>query len=126
MKAVVNEQGGTAYGARITEPGMAMAGKTGTAQVRHISEAEREHGLLKARSVPWKERDHALFIAFAPVGTPRYVCAVVVEHGGAERRRRFGGGGADLPRHADRGAEARSGAARARPRRSAAPRVAQN
>jgi penicillin-binding protein 2 len=32
--------------------------------------------------VPWKERDHALFIAFAPAVAPRYACAVVVEHGG--------------------------------------------
>jgi penicillin-binding protein 2 len=38
--------------------------------------------------VPWKERDHALFISFAPVSAPRYVCAVVVEHGGES-----GGGG---------------------------------
>jgi penicillin-binding protein 2 len=42
----------------------------------------------KARQIPWKERDHALFLAFAPVGAPRYVCATVVEHGGAS-----GGGG---------------------------------
>ncbi len=81
MDAVCNEQGGTAYGARITEDGMFMGGKSGTAQVRHISMAEREHGLRKPEQIPWKERDHALFIAFAPVGNPRYVCAVVVEHG---------------------------------------------
>jgi penicillin-binding protein 2 len=88
MNAVVNEQGGTAYAARITEPGFAMGGKSGTSQVRHISEFEREHGVRKARQIPWKERDHALFLAFAPVGAPRYVCATVVEHGGAS-----GGGG---------------------------------
>jgi penicillin-binding protein 2 len=82
MNAVVNEQGGTAYAARITEPDFAMGGKSGTSQVRHISEYEREHGVRKARQVPWKERDHALFVAFAPVGAPRYVCATVVEHGG--------------------------------------------
>jgi penicillin-binding protein 2 len=82
MTAVVNEQGGTAYGARIREAGMEMAGKSGTSQVRHISQAERDHGLRKIKDVPWKERDHALFIAFAPVSSPRYVCAVVVEHGG--------------------------------------------
>ena len=88
MNAVVNEQGGTAYAARITEPGFAMGGKSGTSQVRHISEFEREHGVRKARQIPWKERDHALFLAFAPVSAPRYVCATVVEHGGAS-----GGGG---------------------------------
>jgi penicillin-binding protein 2 len=82
MNAVVNEQGGTAYAARITEPDFAMGGKSGTSQVRHISEYEREHGVRKARQVPWKERDHALFVAFAPVDAPRYVCATVVEHGG--------------------------------------------
>jgi penicillin-binding protein 2 len=88
MNAVVNEQGGTAYAARITEPGFAMGGKSGTSQVRHISEYERGHGGRKARQIPWKDRDHALFVAFAPVGAPRYVCATVVEHGGAS-----GGGG---------------------------------
>jgi penicillin-binding protein 2 len=82
MYGVVNEQHGTAYHARIMDPALAMGGKTGTAQVRHISQAERDHGLRKPMEVPWKERDHALFIAFAPFNAPRYVCAVVVEHGG--------------------------------------------
>jgi penicillin-binding protein 2 len=84
MNAVVNDQGGTAYAARITDPAMAMGGKSGTSQVRRISEYERDHGLKKEDEIPWKDRDHALFVAFAPVGAPRYVCAVVVEHGGAE------------------------------------------
>ena len=88
MSAVVNEQGGTAYAARINEPALAMGGKSGTSQVRRITEYEREHGLRKIAEIPWKERDHALFVAFAPVGAPRYICAIVVEHGG-ER----GGGG---------------------------------
>ena len=65
-----------------------MGGKSGTSQVRHITEAERLHGLPKPKTVPWKDRDHALFVAFAPASTPRYVCAVIVEHGGAS-----GGGG---------------------------------
>ena len=82
MNAVVNEQGGTAYAERITEPGFAMGGKSGTSQVRAISEYEHEHGLPKISQIPWKERDHALFVGFAPVGAPRYVCATVVEHGG--------------------------------------------
>jgi penicillin-binding protein 2 len=88
MSAVVNEQGGTAYAARIGDSGLAMGGKSGTSQVRRISQYERDHGIRKAMEVPWKERDHALFIAFAPVGAPRYICAVVVEHGGES-----GGGG---------------------------------
>jgi penicillin-binding protein 2 len=88
MDAVVNEEGGTAYAARIADPALAMGGKSGTSQVRRITEYEREHGLRKVSEIPWKQRDHALFVAFAPVGTPRYVCATVVEHGGAS-----GGGG---------------------------------
>src|SRR6185437_2345769 len=83
MYGVVNELHGTAYHARITEPGLEMGGKTGTAQVRRITQAEREHGVRKRFEVPWKERDHALFISFAPIAVPRYVCSVVVEHGGA-------------------------------------------
>jgi penicillin-binding protein 2 len=82
MSAVVNEQGGTAYAERITDPGFAMGGKSGTSQVRAISEYEHEHGLRKISQIPWKERDHALFVGFAPVGAPRYICATVVEHGG--------------------------------------------
>jgi penicillin-binding protein 2 len=83
MYAVVNQPHGTAYSARIQDPAMAMAGKTGTAQVHHYSEAEREHGHLTGQRVPWKDRDHALFIGFAPASAPRYVCVAVVEHGGA-------------------------------------------
>ena len=88
MNAVVNEQGGTAYAARIVVPAFAMGGKSGTSQVRHISEYAREHGPRRARQIAWKDRDHALFVAFAPVASPRYVCATVVEHGGIS-----GGGG---------------------------------
>jgi penicillin-binding protein 2 len=88
MGAVVNEQGGTAYAARITDPALAMGGKSGTSQVRRISQSERDHGVRKSTEIPWKERDHALFTAFAPVAAPRYVCAVVIEHGGET-----GGGG---------------------------------
>jgi penicillin-binding protein 2 len=84
MTAVVNEQGGTAYAARIQDPAFAMGGKSGTSQVRRISEYERDHGLRKESETPWKDREHALFVAFAPVGSPRYACAVVVEHGGVE------------------------------------------
>jgi penicillin-binding protein 2 len=59
-----------------------MGGKSGTSQVRRITQYERDHGVRKASEVPWKERDHALFVAYAPVAAPRYACAVVVEHGG--------------------------------------------
>jgi penicillin-binding protein 2 len=82
MNAVVNEPGGTAYAARILEPDWAMAGKSGTSQVRRITEYQRDHGLPNVNETPWRQRDHALFVGFAPVSAPRYVCATVVEHGG--------------------------------------------
>lgn len=84
MVAVVNEEHGTAYHARIKDPAFAMGGKTGTSQVHRITDYEREHGVLTGDKVPWKDRDHALFVGFAPVDAPRYVAAAVVEHGGTE------------------------------------------
>ena len=80
--AVVNEPGGTAYAARISKRGLEMGGKTGTVQIRRISKAERDQGLKKPHELPWHERDHALFVGYAPVSSPRYAVAVVVEHGG--------------------------------------------
>jgi len=82
MDRVCNGAHGTAWNARIPIPGMEMAGKTGSAQVRRISMAERATGVRKNESLPWKQRDHALFVAFAPVHEPRYACSVVIEHGG--------------------------------------------
>jgi penicillin-binding protein 2 len=82
MYAVVNELGGTAFAARIKEKGFEMGGKSGSAQVRRITQAEREGKKRRPEDIPWRERDNALFIAFAPVDAPRYVTAVVVEHGG--------------------------------------------
>ncbi|MFO1145777.1 MAG: penicillin-binding transpeptidase domain-containing protein [Rhodospirillales bacterium] len=81
MNAVVNSAGGTAKGAAIRIPGMEMAGKTGTSQVRRISLSERQSGVIKNEHLPWERRDHALFIG-APVAAPRYSVAVVIEHGG--------------------------------------------
>ena len=63
------------------ELGVQMAGKTGTAQVRRITKAERQAGGKQAEDTPWKYRDHALFVSFAPVDEPRYAVAVVIEHG---------------------------------------------
>ena len=82
LDSVVNNPRGTAYKSRIRTPSMAMGGKTGTAQVRRISVAERESGILKNNQLMWRERDHALFVGFAPVNDPRYAISVVVEHGG--------------------------------------------
>jgi penicillin-binding protein 2 len=81
MNAVTNEPGGTAYAWRIAEPGFEMAGKTGTAQVRRISQEEHLAGVKKNDTLPWKLRDHALFIGFAPVANPRYALSIIVEHG---------------------------------------------
>ena len=81
-EVVNNPQGGTAYRARIAEKKRAMGGKTGTSQVRRITLAERDRGVRKNADRPWRERDHALFVGFAPVEAPRYAVAVVVEHGG--------------------------------------------
>ena len=82
MVRVTNTRKGTAYRARIMVPGMTMAGKTGTSQVRRITRAERAAGILKNDQLPWKRRDHALFVGFAPIEAPRYAVSVVVEHGG--------------------------------------------
>jgi penicillin-binding protein 2 len=82
MVNVTNSRRGTAYRARIMVPGMAMAGKTGTSQVRRITRAERAAGILKNEQLPWKRRDHALFVGYAPIEAPKYAVAVVIEHGG--------------------------------------------
>ena len=60
-----------------------IAGKTGTVQVKRITKAQREKGIIDNIDRPWKERDHALFVAFAPYKNPRYAISVVVEHGGS-------------------------------------------
>ena len=77
MNKVVNEAGGTAYGKRIDVKGFEMAGKTGTSQV--IS--KRENEMSKAEVALGTNRNHAIFVGFAPVGNPKYAISVVVEHG---------------------------------------------
>ncbi len=81
MFDVVNSGIGTAHAARSPIAGVHIAGKTGTAQVRRISTEERRHGVRKNESLPWKQRDHALFVAFAPTEAPRYAVSVILEHG---------------------------------------------
>ncbi|MDR3526805.1 MAG: penicillin-binding protein 2 [Rhizomicrobium sp.] len=76
----VCQPGGTGFTWRIPEPGFEMAGKTGTAQVRVITKAERESGVKSDAQLPWNLRDNGLFVGFAPVDNPRYACACVVEH----------------------------------------------
>ena len=81
MWGVVNG-GGTGGAARMDVPGVAIAAKTGTAQVRRITMAERSHGVLNNAALPFKMRDHALFVCFAPWDNPRYAAGIVLEHGG--------------------------------------------
>jgi len=82
MDAVVNAPRGTALSSRIVTASLRMAGKTGTSQVRNISAAERETGVTENADLPWEQRDHALFVAYAPADAPKYAVALVVEHGG--------------------------------------------
>lgn len=81
MFDVVNAPRGTAPKAKLSIPDVAMAGKTGSAQVRRVSRALRESGHFNSMNLPWEERPHALFICFAPYDAPRYAIAVVIEHG---------------------------------------------
>ena len=76
-----NEVMGTSYRSRIDNPEYQFAGKTGTAQVKKITEEERELD-LKTFEIPYEQRDHALYVAFGPYKNPRYALSVIVEHGG--------------------------------------------
>lgn len=69
--AVVNESGGTGGAARLYE--VKVAGKTGTSQVVKLRDGRG--------FIPYQYRDHALFVAYAPVEKPEIAVAVVVEHG---------------------------------------------
>ena len=77
-----NEIYGTSFSSRIDDPKYQFAGKTGTAQVKRITEAERELD-LKINQIPYKERDHAWYVAFGPYKDPRYAVSILVEHGGS-------------------------------------------
>ena len=80
--ASTNEIRGTSYKSRIDNPKYQFAGKTGTSQVKRITEADRELD-LKTFEIPYNERDHALYVAFGPYKNPRYALSIVVEHGGS-------------------------------------------
>ena len=81
MWGSTNEVMGTSFRSRLKDKKYQFAGKTGTAQVKKITARHRELE-LKAKDVPYEERDHALYIAFGPYENPRYALSVVVEHGG--------------------------------------------
>jgi penicillin-binding protein 2 len=85
---MVTEAGGTGF--RNSQLGLGavrMAGKTGTAQSRNYGTGSRQ-----GAGRPWAEKDHNLFIAYAPIDNPRYAVSVIVQHGG------LGGGTAGAPR----------------------------
>jgi penicillin-binding protein 2 len=77
LQGVAHSNRGTAYGIGWNAP-YHIAGKTGTAQVKGIAQNAKydEHG------TPERFRDHALFVAFAPVEDPKVAIAVIVENGG--------------------------------------------
>ncbi len=81
MFGSTNEVMGTSYRSRINDPKYQFAGKTGTSQVKKITEKDRELD-LKTFEIPYEERDHALYVAFGPYTNPRYALSIVVEHGG--------------------------------------------
>ncbi len=82
MFASTNQWNGTSYKSRIEDPKYQFAGKTGTAQVKRITEEQRELD-LETSQIPYEDRDHAWFIAFGPYKNPRYSISVFVEHGGS-------------------------------------------
>ena len=81
MYDAVNKYIGTAYKSRLSKP--IFAGKTGTVQVRVITEEERETEIIPNRELPFEQRDHALFIGFAPYKNPKVAISVIIEHGGS-------------------------------------------
>ena len=82
MYSSSNEPGGTSYRSRLEDKKFMFAGKTGSSQIKKFTEAQRE-AEVKQESLKYKDRDHALFVAFAPVNDPKYAISVVVEHGGS-------------------------------------------
>ena len=81
MFSSTNEVMGTSYRSRIEDLKYQFAGKTGTAQVKKITERDRELD-LKLFEIPYEERDHALYVAFGPYKNPRYALSIIIEHGG--------------------------------------------
>ena len=82
MYAVSNEFMGTAYASRHEKQKYQYAGKTGTAQIKSITEEQRELD-IDIKDIPYEDRDHAVFIGFAPYENPRYALSVLIEHGGS-------------------------------------------
>lgn len=77
MVDVVNSPISSAHYYLSPVPAYQMAGKTGTAQVFTVAITER---VRKAHELEERLRDHALFVAFAPVDAPKIAVAVIVEN----------------------------------------------
>ena len=82
MFAASNEPGGTSYTSRHTDKKFMFAGKTGSSQIKKFTEEQRI-AEVKQKDITYLERDHAWFVAFAPVKDPKYAISVLVEHGGS-------------------------------------------
>tara|TARA_B100000242_G_scaffold133573_1_gene94981 strand:- start:2754 stop:4694 length:1941 start_codon:yes stop_codon:yes gene_type:complete len=80
---VTNHKRGTAYHSRVLDKKSQIIGKSGTSQVRNISAVERTQGVLDNKDLPWEQRDHALFVNYAPYDDPKIAVSIVVEHGGS-------------------------------------------
>lgn len=76
MNAVLQGRNGTARATGLTAP-FTMAGKSGTAQVFSVAQDQE----YKSEEIEERRRDHALFIAFAPLEDPAIAVAVIVENG---------------------------------------------
>ncbi len=83
MEKVVNGKRGTARAVPRESDPFRFGGKSGSVQVKRITKAERLAGKVKNEDRPWRDRDHAMFVAYAPLEAPRYAVSVVVEHGGS-------------------------------------------
>ena len=83
MDMVVNNATGTAHASQLAPSFGKMLGKTGTVQVRRITAAERRQGIRKNDELPWKLRDHAMFVAIAGPAGKELAMSVVIEHGGS-------------------------------------------
>lgn len=77
MENVVHGQHGTAHSSIGRDLNYRMAGKTGTAQVVGIAQGEK----YDSEALAERQRDHALFVAFAPAENPKIAVAVIVENG---------------------------------------------
>ena len=82
MWGSTNEIMGTSYSSRIDDPKYQFAGKTGTSQVKKITEELRELD-LDISQIPYEDRDHALYVAYGPYKNPRYALSILIEHGGS-------------------------------------------